>query len=172
MLLLLDVDVVTDLRSAHCSEYDTEEFLPDLTCIFEQTLGNQKLTLLQDILTELKNINENKWEGTKEEDLFPDILQNAKNMQIMCTVKDLQGIATAMEMHTGRCWYSSKLKKNENINNIVKAFQCQSLLNVQQNATNVPRQVKSLQFLSREVIKNDKYPIICLQFSYVYALVL
>ena len=69
----------------------------------EQTLGNENITLLRDILTELKNINENKWEGTKEKDLFPDILQNAKNMQIMFTVKDLQGIAKAMEMHTGRC---------------------------------------------------------------------
>ena len=67
----------------------------------EQTLSHYKLTLLSDILAELNNVNEMKWEGTKEEDLFPDILQNAKHMQIMCTVKDLQAIAKAMEMHTG-----------------------------------------------------------------------
>ena len=42
-----------------------------------------------------------KWEGAKGDDLFPDIFQNAKHMQTMCTVKDLQAIAKTMEMHTG-----------------------------------------------------------------------
>ena len=172
MLSLLDADIVAQLRNHQSSEYNTEDFLPDLTCSLEQMLGHEKLTLLRDILTELINVNESKWEETKEEDLFPDILHNPKNMQSLCTLKDLQTIAKAMEIHTGRCWFSAKLKKNENINNIVRAFQCQSLVDVQQNATNVPTQMKSLQFLCREVIKKDKYPTICLQFSYAYALLL
>ena len=36
LLSLLDVDVVADLRTAHCSQYDTEEFLPDLTCMLNK----------------------------------------------------------------------------------------------------------------------------------------
>ena len=113
LISLLDPEIVAKLRTGIDTDNEGEDFLPDLNNMMEQTLGHDKITLLTDILNKLKNVNKKKWEDTKEEDLFPDILQNAKHMQNMCTLKDLQAISKAMEMHTGRCWFSSKLKKKQ-----------------------------------------------------------
>ena len=71
----------------------------------------------------------------------------------------------------GRCWFSSKLKKNENIN-IMKAFMCDTLLEIPEKQSNVPRQIKTLQFLCKEVICSETYPLVCVQFSYAYSLLL
>ena len=46
----------------------------------------------------------------------------------MCTIKDLQVISKVMSDHTGRCWYSSKFSKAQNINNIVAAFDANAYL--------------------------------------------
>ena len=113
LISLLDPDMVAELQAGVNNEPEGEDFLPDLTNMIQQTLANDNITLLRDILNELTNVNPRQWEETTEEDLFPDILQNARQMQTMCTLKDLQAIAKAMEMHTGRCWFLSKLKKKK-----------------------------------------------------------
>ena len=100
----------------------------EVTSDLDKFLTSDQITILSDLCTELKNSNTVKWEHIQPSTLFPDILQNPREMYCMCTIKDLQAISKVLSVHTGRCWYSTKLSKAQNINNIVAAFDANAYL--------------------------------------------
>ena len=102
--------------------------------------------------------------------MFPDILQNAENMNKSCTIKDIQVIAKVLELHTGCSWYNYKERKHVNINMLVQAFAGSNFLVVKDRTATKTHSVKSLQYITKEYIKRDCYPLICLQAAYANAL--
>ena len=64
LISLLDADVVAELWAGVDNEPEGEDFLPDLTNTMQQTLANDNITLLTDILNELTNVNPKKWQET------------------------------------------------------------------------------------------------------------
>ena len=74
-----------------------------------------------------------------------------------------------MELHTGWQWYSSKFNKSTNVNNITEAFEGHSLLENMSKSSRVNNnQIKSLLVLCKNCIKNEHYPLICLQARYAH----
>ena len=73
-----------------------------------------------------------------------------------------------MSDHTGRCWYSSKFSKAQNINNIVAAFDANAYLETAQFKQKL-KTPKSLLLSAKEFVKNHNYPTMCLRISFATA---
>ena len=175
--LLPHEDNITSLIESHdvddnnlIEENGTEDYLPDLDNPIASFLEKSEVTLLADIVNELTNVNPTKWANINCADLLPDILQNAENMNRTCTIKDLHAIAKVLELHTGRCWYNTKDRKHTNIIMMVEAFAGKQFLAVEDRHISKSRSVQSLQYLAKECIMKDNYPLICLKAAYPNAL--
>ena len=167
LLSLLDPNVVSDIMSGAVDE--TESTLPDLEPDFNAKITSSQSTILQDIIGELVLLNPGKWMGTSIEDLFPDVLQNGQLLNSSCTMKDLQAISRAMENNTGRCWFSWKLNKWQNVNMIVSAFNSQEVLGGPQKSETQKKNVPPLHYMCRQVLLDKNYPSLCVQSSYANA---
>ena len=125
LLCTLDRNIVnTALNQVDNETHAQGEVTSDLY----KFLTSDQITILSNLCTELKNTNTVKSEHIQPSTLFPDILQNPGEMYHMCAIKDLQAISKVLSVHTGQCWYSSKLSKAQNINNIVAGFDANAYL--------------------------------------------
>ena len=120
ILALLDSEVLQAISAEDA--IDPKEMDVPVISPLEKTLSSSEITLLSDICAELKSLNPKKWSNLEPDHLFPDILQNPGEMLKAFTLKDIQTTSKTLERHTGWQWYSYKLSKHENINNIVAAF--------------------------------------------------
>ena len=93
-----------------------------ITPTLEGFLCRDNCLLLTNILNELTNSNQKKWEGKTVDDLFPGLLNNGPALYSEVTVKDLNIICVEMRCFTGCNWSSSNMVKAEIMNVIVKAF--------------------------------------------------
>ena len=93
-----------------------------ITPTLEGFLHSDNCLLLANILNELSNSNQKKWEGKTMDDLFPGLLNNRPALYSEATVKDLNLICVKMRCFTGHNWSSSNMVKAEILNVIVKAF--------------------------------------------------
>ena len=166
LLTLLDSEVVCDIME---EEEQADDWLPDMTVDFNAMILEGHTTIVQDILDELQSVNKSKWEGYSASDLFPDLLQNGANLNATCTVKDLKVIAQVLEVQTGWKFFTAKYSKWKNVNLIVEAFNLKNLLPPPQQQFNPPKTPKSLTYICNIIVNDKKYPNICLQSSYAYA---
>ena len=165
LLCTLDRNIVnTALNQVDNGTHAQGEVTSDL----DKFLTSDQIAILWDLCTELKNAYNVKWEHIQPSTLFPDILENPGEMYLMCTIKDLQAISKVLSVHTGQCWYSSKLSKAQNINNIVAAFDANSDLETTQFTWKL-KTLKSLLFSAKEFVKNQNYPTMCLCISFATA---
>ena len=109
-------------------------------------------------------MNPKKWSNLEPDHLFLDILQNLGEMLKAFTLKDIQTTSKTLERHTGQQWYSYKLSKCENINNIVAAFDSKEFLDPV-TTTCLIQTPRSLVFLSKSVLKQNNYPGVCMKFA-------
>ena len=122
---LLDVMFTSgELHSVEDENNDNPPDTPENPVIptLEHFLLSDKCLLLTNILNELTNSNQNKWEGKTVDDLFPGLLNNGPVLYSEVTVKDLNMICVEMRCFTGHNWCSSNMVKAEIVNVIVKAF--------------------------------------------------
>ena len=78
-------------------------------------------------------------------------------MMASCTIKDIQSISQIMEMHTGHVWYSPKLIKAVNVNNIISAFDGQVIIATHtKGSKNQTKHVKSLFTMCKDVLKDTR----------------
>ena len=99
--------------------------------------------------------------------LYNGILKDASTMMASCTIKDIQCLSRIMEMHTDCMWYSPKFIKAVNVNNIISAFDGHVIIATHNKGSkNQTKHVKSLFIMCKDVLKESKYPLICLQVSY------
>ena len=79
------IDIVAPFLEDGFIESDDEDFLPDLQTIqpqLRQLLSSENFNLLQDIVVELKEYDEDKWSHLTVTDLFPDMLRDAKVLNV------------------------------------------------------------------------------------------
>ena len=122
---ILDVMFTSgQLQSVEDENNDNTPDTPENPVIptLEGFLHSDKCLLLTNILNELTNSNQNKWEGKTVDDLFPGLLNNRPSLYSKATVKDLNIICVKMRCFTGRNWCSSNMVKAEIVNVIIKAF--------------------------------------------------
>ena len=122
---LLDVMFTSgQLQSDEDENNDNPPDTPENPVIptLEGFLCSDKCLLLPNILNELTNSNQNKWEGKTVDDLFPGLLNNGPALYSEATVKDLNIICVEMRCFTGCNWCSSNMVKAKIVNVIVKAF--------------------------------------------------
>ena len=100
-----------------------EESAPNLTNMtLEEYLKSGSCSLLENILNELKNVNQDKWSLKSTDDLYPELLTSRDNLMADLTVKELQVISQELQCITGQTWHTSNMLKFEIVNSIVKGF--------------------------------------------------
>ena len=105
-----------------CEDIEDLEENPTSTDLLGHVLQNPMCTLLTDIVNQLQFYDSGKWGCTSAEDIFPQLLTNGPRLFNTCTVKDLNIICKTLEHHTDRSWYPQGAIKSTHVNNIVKAF--------------------------------------------------
>ena len=163
---LLHPTVANDINP---SEELQDYYLPDLVQPLHKRITCNKFGLVSDIVTELQNSNPDKWSTLTPEKCYNGILKDASTMMASCTIKDIQCLSRIMEMHTGRMWYSPKFIKAVNVN-IISAFDGHVIIATHNKGSkNQTKHVKSLFIMCKDVLKDSKYPLICLQVSYAHS---
>ena len=135
LLSVVDADILVEIRQqwedVQQVEIDNDDYLPDIKETPSQLaalLGSKEFMLLEDITSDLQELNNNKWSTLTPDALFPDMLQDASVPYKNCTIKDLVVIGKVMECYTGRPWYNHKISKACNVNMIVEAFDSKNFL--------------------------------------------
>ena len=100
-----------------------EESAPNLTNMtLEEYLKSGSCSLLENILNELKNVNQDKRSLKSTDDLYPELLTSRDSLMADLTVKELQVISQELWYITGRTWHTSNMLKSEIVNSVVKGF--------------------------------------------------
>ena len=150
----VNTDDQEDLNPEHLPDLDTQP------TTLEDILNAPECPLLPNILKQLQNFNESKWQNITVSCIFPHMLSDANELNKMCIGKELAIIAMELRCLTGRIWYSSSSVKAENVNTIVSAFGGKKI-----EITNTNRrkervyQPETLVNLSSQIIKSDRFPV-------------
>ena len=153
------------------TDLDDEDFLPDLgnnQTQLDKLLTHHNFKLLEQILAELQNNNEMKWNCWIVDDLFPNLLQNPHNLMKPCVVKDLEVIGRVLHSYTGQSFFSSSYNKAKNANIIGKAFESTDLVEeICRNGKTVPQlnPLSLLDLCKNKILQND-YVVQSLHISY------
>ena len=173
---LLDKEIIQDIENdigeemfpgedvALVSEKDMTQMLLNLA------LNHSEISLLNDILSDLKEFNGKKWANVTCEQLFPGILADPSRLNKECTLVELNVISRAIEQRTGRKFVKSGTLKAVNVNMISEAFGGENFLLVQQRRSFNAHRVESLQCIARKVLMDNEYKLLQLQISLADAL--
>ena len=146
-----------------------EDFLPDLRPgneNLENYLLSNDCPLLSNIVTQLKVFNHDKWDGKSKEYMYTHLLTDGNELNKMCTLRELNIIATELRCFTGRLWYSANLLKGENVNVIVSAFGRIKLTRIDSSCKKEKLyQPDTLLILASCAVKNELFPVEHLQIS-------
>ena len=110
LLSVVDADILLEIRQQReyvQVEIDHDEYLPDIEEPPSQLaalLGSKEFMLLEEIASDLQELNNSKWSTLTPDALFPDMLQDAGVLYKSCTIKDLVVIGKVLERYTGRPW--------------------------------------------------------------------
>ena len=131
----MDADILVEIRQqqeyVQQVEIDNDDYLPDIKETPSQLaalLGSKGFMLLEDITSDLQELNNSKWSTLTPDALFPDMLQDASVLYKNCTIKYLVVIAKVLECYTERPWYNHKISNACNVNMIVEAFDSKNFL--------------------------------------------
>ena len=135
LLSVVDADILVEIRQqweyVQQVEIDNDDYLPDIKETPSQLavlLGSKEFMLLEDITSDLQELNNNKWSTLTPDALFLDMLQDASVLYKNFTIKDVVVIGKVLEHYTGRPWYNHKISKACNVNTIVEAFDSKNFL--------------------------------------------
>ena len=134
LLSVVDADILLEIRQQReyvQVEIDNDEYLPDIEEPPSQLavlLGSKEFMLLEEIASDLQELNNSKWSTLTPDALFLDMLQDAGVLYKSCTIKDLVVIGKVLEHYTGRPWYNHKISKAWNVNTIVNAFDSKTFI--------------------------------------------
>ena len=146
-----------------------DNLLPDLRPgneNLENYLLGTDCPLLANILMQLKVYNPDRWSNKTNQYMYTHLLTDAKELLKMCTVKELNIMATELRYFTGRLWFSANLLKAENVNIIVSAFGSAPLTNIEcSHKKDKLYQPDTLLTLVSCALKLESYPVEHLQIS-------
>ena len=134
LLSVVDADILLEIRQQReyvQVEIDNDEYLPDIEEPPSQLaalLGSKEFMLLEEIASDLQELNNSKWSTLTPDTLFPDMFQDAGVLYKSCTIKDLVVIGKVLECYTGRPWYNHKISKAQNVNMTVNAFDSKNFI--------------------------------------------
>ena len=134
LLSVVDTNILSEIRQQQeyvQVEIYNDEYLPDIKEPPSQLpalLGSKEFMLLEEIASDLEELNNSKWSTLTADVLFLDMLQDAAVLHKNCTIKDLVVIGKVLECYTGRSWYNHKILKACNVNTIVEAFDSKNFL--------------------------------------------
>ena len=138
--------------------------------LLRMALRHSDISLLNEILEDLRENNSKKWLDVTTDDLYPRILTNAAQLNKHCTIPELQLIAKVLEYKTGRKFFTSSAPKASNINIITKAFGGEVFLELQPRKDGTKKKVKNLQSLCKAILLSDEYNVKQLQVSLANAI--
>ena len=178
LLSVVDAAILLEIRQqreyVQQVEIDNDEYLPDIDKPPSQLavlLGSKEFMLLEEIASDIQELNNSKWSTLTPDALFLDMLQDAGVLYKSCTIKDLVFIGKVLECYTGRPWYNHKISKAWNVNTIVDAFDSKNFIAewvLQKQEKNI-HNPKSLYYIARNFMKEHWKPV-QLQVSYALAL--
>ena len=162
---LLDNEIVTALESElgdqffdeeNTSESNNDERKSD-EVLLSLALKHEDITLLRDILEDLREFNEKKWDNCSPEDFYLRILMDPNVLNKSCTIPELAVISRIIEHKTGRKFYMSSTPKAVNVNLLTQAFGGDTFLEIPTRSINKKLKLKTLQQLTKEVLLDDTY---------------
>ena len=173
---LLDREIANDIECEIGEEFSALEEDPVLTekdlsqVLLSLTLRHSDVTLLNDIVADLKEFNERKWINLTVEELYPGLLTNSVRLNKECTAPELFVISRTLEQRTLRKFAKSGVPKAMNVNYITQAFGGETFLELPKKKTNRVRQVPSLHSLCKKILQDAEYKLVQLQVSLANAL--
>ena len=168
---LLDTEIVTALETELGDDFLDEESTSQSNneernsaeVLLSLALNHEDITLLRDILEDLREFNEKKWDNCSPEDFYPKILTDPNVLNKSCTVPELAVISRVIEHKTGRKFYMSSAPKAVNVNLLTQAFGGDTFLHIPTRSVNKKTKVKTLQHLAKDVLLDDTYKVEQLQ---------
>ena len=133
-------------------------------------LKHADVTLLNDVVEDLREVNEVKWRNLSADELYPNILTNAAEICKKFTVIEILQIGKTLEQKTRRKFCKSNATKAVNANSIPQAFIGDAFLEIQNKRGRRQMNIPSLQKLAKEVLMSDEYKLVQLQISLANAL--
>ena len=105
---LLDNEIVTALESELSDQFFDEENTSESNnderksneVLLSLALKHEDITVLQDILEDLREFNEKKWDNCSPEDFYPRILTDPNVLNKSCTILELAVISRIIEQKT------------------------------------------------------------------------
>ena len=146
-----------------CEEIDDMEEDPTSGDLLYHVLLNPLCTLLIDIVKQLQYFDASKWGCTSVEDIFPHLLTDGEYLSKTCTLKELNIICKTLEHHTDRAWYPQGAVKSTHVNNIVKAFGGNSLVEEIQRRQRKTSNPETLKSISKKILLGTEYDVKHLQ---------
>ena len=175
---LLDNEIVTALETELSDDFFDEENTSESNnderksdeVLLSLALKHEDITLLRDILEDLHEFNEKKWDNCSPEDFYPRILTDPNVLNKSCTIPELAVISRVIEHKTGRKFYMSSTPKVVNVNLLMQAFGVDRFLDMPTRSVNKKPKVKTLQQLAKDVLLDDTYKVEQLQVALTNAI--
>lgn len=176
LLCLLDPEIVSMVQEQSAQDMQdnvSEDFLPDLQNphqnMLSRILSSDSCNLLNEILHQLREYKMTKWEDSSVTDLYPGILCKADEIIAKMTIKEMMICAKVLETTTGRIWYTSKQRKQENANLLASAFKGISSQLDRERQSRQKGVVKPLRYLCKMEIQKDQFHPVVVQSAYANA---
>ena len=138
--------------------------------LLQLALKHSDAHLLNDLISDLKEVNELKWRELQPEELYPHILTDPFNIMKKMTVQEILTVGKTLEQRTDRKFCKTNASKAVNANLIAEAFLGQDFIQIPSKKERKCKNVRSLQELSKNVILCDNYKLLPLQVSLANAL--
>ena len=133
-------------------------------------LNQADMSLLDDIIEDLQELNREKWKNLTRDQLYPGILTDPNSITKSFTALEILCIGKTLEQKTHRKFCRSNAQKAVNANSLAEAFLGDNFLTVRHRSVNKKKNVASLQALAKSVLLNDDYKLVQLQVSLANAI--
>ena len=133
-------------------------------------LNQADISLLDDIIEDLQELNRDKWKNLTRDQLYPGILTDPNSITKSFTALEILCTGKTLEQKTHRKFCCSNAQKAVNANSLAEAFLRDNFLTVRHRSVNKKKNVASLRALVKSVFLNDDYKLVQLQVSLANAI--
>ena len=176
---LLDSEIVRDLQEALGENFMLEEPVDNITTdgdvdyekeLLQLALNHSDISLLTNIIDDLRELNPEKWRNLMQEELYWSILTQPLNIIKTFSAQEIMCIGKTLEQQTRHKFCKSNAQKAINANSLAQAFMGEYFLDIKQRPAIKRKQIQTLHSLAKKVIMDDEYKLIQLQVSLANAI--
>ena len=119
------------------------------------TLNLSDISILTNIIEDLREINPEKWKYLTQEELYPSILMDPLNIIKIFSTHHRMCIGKTLKQQTCCKFCKSNAQKAINANSLAQAFLGEHFLDIKQRPAMKKKQIQTLQALAKKVIMGE-----------------